>query len=213
MTATTRSVELGIGIPVGYVGLPLSGIDSSIESATALLREVGAADLVAAADRMLPAMRVFLGELGRNGVRFCGLGRHMFDEVLVTSVLTVLVYDTGGDRENPRLVVKNLAEAAIEGGDHGDLQVVELDNRPMLFFERVRDFPVPEFAGNPTTGTTAPVYQLDAVVPSEDGSAVASIELSTVFAEYGPRFRSTVIDMARSVSLRIQSTGEGALSL
>ncbi|MBF6060972.1 hypothetical protein IU494_09280 [Nocardia terpenica] len=209
MTDAARNVDLEIGIPPGYVSLPLDDIDSSITTAAAVLKESGPSDVAQAADQVLPALRAFLDELARDGVRYCGLGKHLSDDTFVTSVLTILVYDTGGDTENPRLVVKNLAEAKVEAGDRGDLQVIELDNRPMMFFEQVRDLPVPDFPGNPIEGTTAPVYRLEAVVPSDDGSAVASIELSTVFSAHGPQFRPMIIDMARSVKLGARVTYGG----
>ncbi|QIS22421.1 hypothetical protein [Nocardia terpenica] len=213
MTDTVHNVELRINIPVGYISLPLSGIDSSIAVAAAVLEEVGPSDVAQAAGQILPALGAFLDELTRDGVRYCGLGRHSFDDALVTSVLTVLVYDTGGDTENPRLVVKNLAEAKMEAREQGDLQVIELDNRPMMFFEQVRGLPVPDFPGNPIGGTTTPVYRLEAVVPSGDGSTVASIELSTIFIAHGPQFRPMIIDMARSVDLQAQITYGGLRGL
>ncbi len=213
MNRIAREVDLGIRIPAGYIPLPLSGIDQSIATAAALLREVGPADIARAADQVLPAMEAFLGELARDGVRYCGLGRHSFEDELVTSVLTVLVYDADGDTENPRLVVKNLAEAKMASGEPGEIRVIELDNRPMMFFEQVRELPVPDFPGNPMRGTTAPTYQLEAVIPSEDGSAIAAIELSTIFVGHGPWFRPVVVDMARSVDLQIRNLDGGWLAL
>jgi hypothetical protein len=213
VTGSPRTIDVAIDIPPGYVPLPLSGIDSAIATAATVLSEVGPSDIVSAADQVLPAIGMFLDELAHDGVRFCGMGRHTYDNTLVTSVLTVLVYDTGGDTENPRLVVKNLAEARTQAGDQGELHVIHLDNRPMMFVEQVRNLPVPDFPGNPIEGTTAPVYQFEAAVPSHDGSAVVSIELSTIFTAQGPQFRRMIIDMARSVDLQIRKAYGGSLNL
>ncbi|WP_216899335.1 hypothetical protein [Nocardia alni] len=209
----TEDVDLAMEIPGGYIALPLNGIDNSLAATLAILKEAGPPDMAQAAGQMIPALGMFLGELASDGVRYCGLGRHFVDDELVTSMLTVLVYDTGGDTERPRIVVKNIADAKLEDGARGDLQVVDIDNRPMMFFEQVRDLPVPDLPGNPIQGAAAPVYQFEAAVPSNDGSAVASIELSTTFAAHGPQYRRMIIDMARSVELKRQKTYGGSLRL
>lgn len=49
-------------------------------------------------------------------------------------------------------------------------------------------------------GLTTKVFQLEALVPADDGAKLVSIELSTPFVEHGPEFRGMVVEMAASVS-------------
>jgi hypothetical protein len=203
----TSPIDVAVEIPSGYLALPLHGIDDSVGTTESLLREVGPSELTPAADEILPAMGLFLHELARVGVRYCGLGRHLVDSRLATSVLTVVVYDSG-DTMKPRLALESLADAKPATGD---LQLVDLDNRPLLFFEQVRNLPVPDFPGNPTAGTTAPVYQLEATMTSTDGTIIGSVELSTPFVDHAPQFRRMIIDVARSMTL--QKAAEWSLDL
>ncbi|MDG3012633.1 hypothetical protein G4X40_21055 [Rhodococcus sp. D2-41] len=213
MTFDTRDVTVALSIPAGFVPLPLTDVDSSIVNAAKLLDDVDRPGVVSAASQILPALGACLHALAKDRVRYCGLGSHSFGDTVVTSILTVVVYDTGGDTENPRLVVKNLAESKVESSDKGDLQVIEIDKRPMMFFERIRDLPVPDFPGNPADGKTTPVFQLEAAVTTSDGSAIAAIEFSTMFAEHGPHFRQMIVSTARSIDIQIQKAPGSVLNL
>ncbi|MFR9752762.1 hypothetical protein ACL02S_17235 [Nocardia sp. 004] len=195
--------RLDIWIPDGYMEMPLTEISERIDVAESLLTTVGTPEVRALTRTILPTVELLFGQLSARGTRYCGIGQHLSTEGNpVTSCLTVSVYETGGDELNPRLVLADLVDSRTKSGELGDTLVRHVDDRPMLFSERITELPTPEIPGRPYTSDTTATYQLEAVVPADDGSALAIVELSTVDISSGPEFRKMLVDMARSVSLQ-----------
>jgi hypothetical protein len=71
-----------------------------------------------------------------------------------------------------------------------------------MFFERTLMLPTPAMPGRHVLaeGTESPVWQLEAFVPSPEGDKLATIEVSTPFAEHGPQYRTMVVTMAAGVA-------------
>ncbi len=171
------SSAVAVQIPPGYLELPLDESATATSFSGAHVGEL-------------------LAGLGDSGVRYCGLGQHASPTTgrTVTSWLTVAVYEAPGATQNPRLVLKGLAEAKLAARAPGEIVVGDLDGRPVLLCEQAA---APRLRA--VDRESAAVYQLQVVVPSSDATAVAAIELSTRATEDGPRFRTMVTQMARSV--------------
>ncbi|MFI6171823.1 hypothetical protein ACIBCN_33940 [Nocardia sp. NPDC051052] len=195
---------LDIWIPDGYMEMPLSGIEERIGVVQDLVDEMPPAPIVSMAHALLPAAAALLTELAQRDARYCGIGRHLSSAGgLVTSCLTVCVYENDGEKTNPRLALTHLVESRLESGDDlGEIELTDIDGRPMLFSERITELPTPEMPAQPYTSDTTATYQLEAVVPSSDGSAIAAVEMSTAYLDHGPEFRKMIVDMARSVAFR-----------
>lgn len=192
---------LDVWIPDGYSEMPLTDIARRMSAVEAIFNSLPPSEAKTVAQAVLPAATALFVEMTQLDARYCGIGQHTSPEGgLVTSCLTVCVTD--GENINPRLVLTHLVESRAESGLIGVTDVREVDGRPMLFSERVRELPAPEVPGVPYTGDTATTYQLEAVVPSEDGASIAAIELSTPYVDHGPQFRKMIVDMARSVVFR-----------
>ncbi|MFD6159522.1 hypothetical protein ACFWF7_26285 [Nocardia sp. NPDC060256] len=195
---------LDIWIPDGYMTMPLSSIEERIGVVQGLVDGMVPSPATSLAHAVLPAAATLLTELAKRDARYCGIGRHTSSTGgLVTSCLTVCVYETDGEQTNPRLALTNLVESRLESGDElGEIELTDVDGRPMLFSERITELPAPEIPAQPYTSDTTATYQLEAVVPSSDGSAIAAVEMSTAYVDYGPEFRRMIVDMARSVRFR-----------
>jgi hypothetical protein len=148
-------------------------------------------------------LAMFLDQLAVRGVRYCGVGHHLsaVDGSVVTSALTVGV-QRFGEKRNPRLVLKDLLRAKAGAGERGQADLVEVDGRQVLFFERTTELPAPSIPGRPAVpdDATAPVFQLQAIVPDADGAAIVVIDFSTPMETQGPQFRTMLVLMAASVS-------------
>jgi hypothetical protein len=146
---------------------------------------------------------VLLSELGSAGSLYCGIGHHTSpaDGSVVTSSLVVSLQEFEGTR-NPRLVLANLVQARADAGQYGQVDLVDMADRPVLFVERTRQLPTPRFPGQPEVAedATSSVFQLEAYVPAADGGKLASIELSTPFEAHGPEFRGMIVQMTATVS-------------
>lgn len=200
----STGVQLQIAIPQGFAEMPLQDIDQLIATTETVIFDVAPATAVPTAQAVLPVLGLFLNKLVDKGARYCGMGKHVSADgtTLITSWLVVSVYETAGEQENPHLALKGLAEEKAAAGEHGDLELIDVDGRPMMFFERVVNMPAPQLPAFSYEADTAPVFQLEAVVPAPNSSAIAAIEFSTAFVTYGPEFRAMLIDMARSVDFR-----------
>jgi hypothetical protein len=195
------TVDIRLGLPPGYAELPLTGVAHAIAAAGAMIDDLGSVGTRVAANRVFPMGRLLLESLAARGTRFCGIGRHACsDGGVVVSWLTVTVVDID-DAQAPRLVLKSLLDAKRDAGENGEIVVRDIGGRPMLLHERIRRLPAPtndEADGDETT----PVFQLEAVVTDDDGTALAIVELATRSTEYGPEYRGMVIDVARSAEFR-----------
>ncbi|RDI64441.1 hypothetical protein [Nocardia pseudobrasiliensis] len=193
-----------IWIPDGYLELPLSDIEQKTGRAATLFDTLPPSSLKSGFQAIVPAVTALLTQLAQRDTRYCGIGRFLSSSgAVVTSCLTVCVYETGGEKLNPRLILKNLVESRVSADEStGQVELLEVDGRPVLFTEQTTELPTPELPGLPYAGTTTSTYQLEAVVPYSDGSALAAIELSTPAIEAGPEFRKMIADMARSITFR-----------
>jgi hypothetical protein len=201
--STGKETPLWIAIPPGYFPLPLGDVAPSLERAQAVLTEIADDEQKPQIEAVIGVLSVFLVDLTVSGALYCGVGRHVSpdDNAVITSSLVVSYQEYEGTR-NPRLLLSDLLWAKDDAGEHGQADLVDVLNRPMLFFERVRQFPTPELPGQPPVpeGATTPVHQLEAFVPSEDGSKLTKIDFSTPFTAYGADFRTMVVQLAASVS-------------
>ncbi|HEX5115937.1 MAG TPA: hypothetical protein VFW65_12135 [Pseudonocardiaceae bacterium] len=195
--------EFWVEIPTGYVPLPTDAIDENMAVATEVLHERADPDQQRIADVMIDLLTSYLHALAsRNGV-YCGVGRHLsaVDGTAISSSLVVALQEFP-EKVNPRVLLKDLLVTKSEAGDQGQADLVDVQGRPMLFVECSRELPTPTFPGlpEPPDGGTSTVFQIEALVPSEDGSKLVSIEFSTPFVAHGPEFRTMVVTMAGSVS-------------
>jgi hypothetical protein len=189
-----EDIPLWVHIPEGHFALPLDDVANSLASADAILTDIADAEQQPQIHALTEVLTMFLSDLATLGALYCGVGRHTSpaDDSVVTSSLVVSYLEFEGTR-NPRLVLKDLVEASAEANERGQADLVDIDDRPVLFFERTRQLP-------DGADETSPVFQLEAFVPAEDGSKLASIELSTPFEAHGPEFRAMIVQMAASVS-------------
>ncbi|HEY1569998.1 MAG TPA: hypothetical protein VGG05_01545 [Pseudonocardiaceae bacterium] len=195
--------EFWVEIPTGYVPLPTDAIDENMAVATDVLHEQADPDEQRVADVMIGMLTSYLHALAaRNGV-YCGVGHHLsaVDGTAISSSLVVALQEFP-EKVNPRVLLKDLLVTKAQEGDEGQADLVDVQGRPMLFVECSRELPTPRFPGvpEPADGATSTVFQLEALVPSEDGSKLVSVEFSTPFVAHGPEFRTMLVTMAASVS-------------
>ncbi|MFD4434179.1 hypothetical protein, partial [Nocardia sp. NPDC058497] len=185
---------ISVAIPDGYTAVPLDDVVAHAD----LIRATGRGE-VAQPDKVsfLSAIATLLESLAANGTRYCGVGAHLLpDGDPLYSCLTVSVADAAGGPRNPRLVLSDLVQSRSADGTLGQSALVETDTHPVLFTEKV-GYMTPHQSGQKRA--TPAVYQLQAVVPSEDGNSLVAIEFSTPDAERGIACRKMIADMARSV--------------
>lgn len=212
MTVVTGTLEGGreqsdtplwLALPPGYVALPLDDVDGNLERAESVLSDVAYEDQRPQIHAVLGVLSVFLSDLAVSGALYCGVGRHIapHDNAVVTSSLVISYQEYEGSR-NPRVLLSDLLQAKADADERGQADLVDVLERPMLFFERIRQLPTPQLPGQPPVpeGATTAIHQLEAFVPSEDGSKLAKIDFSTPFTAYGADFRAMVVDVAASVS-------------
>lgn len=202
---SSGSAAVWLVVPTGYAALPLADIPQTLEVTGRLVEELAPPALRAAGRSVLGPLAVMLETLAAGRAVYCGVGRHRsaIDGQVVTSSLVVSLLEFTGAR-NPRLVLKDLIEAKRDDGETGATDVVDLPNGPVMFFERTLMLPAPPALGQHVLaeGVESPVWQLEAFVPAPDGDKLATIQLSTPFAEHGPQYRAVVVAMASTVSFR-----------
>jgi hypothetical protein len=205
-------------IPTGYVALPLDDTEACMSAARDFLHEMAPEDQKPLITAVTGAFTEFLGDLRDRNTAYCGLGFHVApDGTEVTSSLVVSL-QRFRERRNPRLVLGDLARAKAEDGEVGQADLVDLDNGPAFFFERLNEFPAPTFPGHETESEArVEVFQLQALVPSADGTKLAALEFSTPFVSYGSEFRTMMVLMATTVSfeppLHVGAGGEADKSI
>jgi hypothetical protein len=192
-----------VQLPDGYVPLPLDDIAANMARARELVEASAPAPTRPAVAPLVDALAVFLDDLAVRDCLYRGIGRHVSgtDGTTITSSLVVALQEFP-ERVNPRILLKDLVLAKADAGDKGEVSLVDVVGRPMLFVEGERELPTPGFPGQPPVpeGATSKIFQLEALVPADDGARLVSIEFSTPFVGYGPEFRRMVVEMAASVS-------------
>lgn len=197
--AETTETPVGLSIPEGYEELPLSGIPETIAATRELLLPADRA----AGEFVLGSLQVFLSALAERNALYCGIGRHLsaLNGQLITSSLVITALDFPGER-NPRLVLRDVLLGKARAHETGQADLVDLPVGPVAFFEHILTLPNPAIPGQHplAAGAEAPVWQLEAFVPSPAGDRLITIEVSTPFAEHGPQYRTMAVAMANGVS-------------
>ncbi|HEY3873550.1 MAG TPA: hypothetical protein VGM10_34655 [Actinocrinis sp.] len=212
-------VQVWIAEPPGYLGLPVAGSQEKLEAAMPVLVDIMPPEQMETLGAVLGVLELTLGELEQRNCIYCGIGWHNApDGTEVSSSLVVSLLPTGDGRgRTPRMVLAGLVEAAAEANEKGQADEVELPGGPALFFERIRRLPRPQLPGVVGDPGLAEVYQLEAVVPNEDGSWIATIEFSTPNVHHGVWFREMIVLMANSVSFKpppaLAEEGSGARNI
>ncbi|WP_433681292.1 hypothetical protein [Nocardia sp. CA-119907] len=214
ITATTANISIAVDVPQGYVDLPLETIDDSIAQAESLFASLGPGAVSSAAPAVLQALRVLLTRLAQLNTVYCGLGRHMSaDGQQISSTLTITVSEYG-ERRNPRLTLGDVLTGRLDAGEkYKNAEFLEISGRSVLFLDRVRSVPTPDLPGYDASELEQSVYQIEAVVSSPDGSAIAVIELSTPFVEHGDEYLLPIAAMAASIEFTITPLQSAMFSL
>ena len=203
-------------IPTGYFPLPIDDLEASMARAEEVLTELAPDELRSTIAPVVSTLTVLLRELAARNTLYCGVGHHLsaVDGSVVTSSL-VLAHQDVGEKRNPRLVLGDLARMKADAGERGQADLVDVAGRPMFFFERTRQLPTPRLPGRPEVpeDSLSPVFQLEAVVPSDDGSELVAIDFSTPQEAYGPEFRAMVVQLAASVSFEPPVAEDGAAAV
>lgn len=207
-------LDFWIELPTGYFPLPLENIDEALATAEANLRELAPEDRRPMLSAVVGTFTVLLDELQARNTAYCGLGWHTAEDGAIVPSSLVVSLQTFPERRNPRLLLKDMVEIRAEAGEHGQVDLVDLESGPALFFESVLSLPRPRVPGpdaapeaervsepaQDVPDQNADVYQLQALVPSADGTKLAAIDFSTPDVPHGPRFRAMMVLMANSVS-------------
>jgi hypothetical protein len=190
-----------VELPPGYLPLPLADIDQTLAAAEDRLRELTPQEQQPLLAAVVGTFTLLLEDLQARNTAYCGLGWHTAEDDAVVPSSLVVSLQRFPRRRNPRLVIKDLIDIRAESNEHGQVDVVDLAPGPALFFESVLTLPRPQLPGAPPNpDPDAEVYQLQALVPSEDGTRVVAMDFSTPDIAHGPRFRAMMVLMANSVS-------------
>ncbi len=194
-------LEFWLELPPGYFPLPLDDIDETLAAAEANLRELAPEEQQPLLAAVVGTFMVLLEQLQERNGAYCGIGWHTAEDGTVVPSSLVVSIQPFPHKRNPRLVIKDLIDARAQAGEHGQVDVVDLSRGPALFFESVLTLPRPQLPGQPPNEQPdAEVYQLQALVPAEDGTKVVAIDFTTPDIPHGPRFRAMMVLMADSVS-------------
>lgn len=216
-------LDFWIELPKGYFPLPMENIDEALAAAEANLSELAPLDRRPLLSAVIDTFAVLLDELQERNTAYCGLGWHTAEDGAIVPSSLVISIQTFPQRRNPRLVLKDMVEIRAEANEHGQVDLVDLEPGPALFFESVLTLPRPRVPGEgrspegaaaagAVAAPNAEVYQLQALVPSADGTKLAAIDFSTPDIPHGPRFRAMMVLMANSVSFTAPPGSGGAAS-
>ncbi|WP_194814981.1 hypothetical protein [Nocardia sp. XZ_19_385] len=190
--------SISVDIPPGYHELPLSNIDEILSRAQPVVASVLSDDLRPEVPKVVGTLQFMLSKLASKNALYCGIGRHAStDGHPVSSWLTISSLDYG-QAENPRLVLHGLATAKLADSSW-QVEFVEIGGRQVLVSESVQTYPAPDVADLAEAGDAVPAYQLEALVPSGDGSAVAAIEFATSNVDQGPEYLAMIFAMVASL--------------
>ncbi|WP_063058870.1 hypothetical protein [Nocardia sienata] len=194
---------IGIEIPSGYNEIPLGDLETLIQTAAPVITASVPDRMRDDVPNVLGTLHFLLATLTANNALYSGIGLHRTgegeSERAAVSWLTVSSFDYGEER-NPRLVLSELINAKAEKNSRGKLAIVEGPAAPILYFEWTEKHPAPTVASYPATADPPEVFQIEATVPSGDGTSIAVLELSTADPETGPQYRRMILDMAASVT-------------
>lgn len=175
-------------LPAGFSMFPLTDIDSQMDRALKILAPLSPRAVQGALEDLVEVLRTSLEDMRIGGVLYCGMGWHRLpdSDEEVSSWLTVNVQDFGPAR-NPQLALEEFLRGIPNGAGEssGGVMTEVVDGRPIAYFDNVAD--------------GGAYCQLRAVVPSEDGTRLAVVELSSSAVDHGPRFRGAVVGVARSI--------------
>ncbi|MFI5718024.1 hypothetical protein [Nocardia sp. NPDC051750] len=194
---------IGIDIPPGYNEIPLDDLDTLMQTVGPVITDSVPGQMRDDVPNILGTLHFMLATLASNNALYSGIGLHRTAEPeagrMAVSWLTVSSFDYGEER-NPRLVLSELIKAKADTKAQGKLAMVESPTVPILYFEWTEKHAAPAIASYPAAGDTPEVFQIEATVPSRDGTAIAVVELSTADPGIGPQYRGMVLDMAASVT-------------
>jgi hypothetical protein len=207
-------LPLWLEVPEGFFALPLVDTGEAMERAQAVLLELAPAEQQAVIPAVVGALDEFLRDLAARQAVYCGLGHHVseVDGAEVSSTLVVSVQRTGGVGD-PRLLLGEMVRRRADQDWQGQADLLDLLGRPVLFCESTRELPEPLLPGatGPDPDATAPVFALEALVPSADGSLLACVDFATPFVANGPEFRMMMVSIAASLSFEPPEAGPGQL--
>ncbi|MFC1421510.1 hypothetical protein [Streptacidiphilus cavernicola] len=195
--------SIWLDIPEGYSALPLRDLDETVPATRRILAELSEPEQRPLVELTVGTLGVLLQDLADRSAVYCGIGRHAsaVDGGEVTSTLVVSVQDTeaAGD---PRLLLGEMVERLAAEDWQGQADLLDVVGRPVLFCERVQELPAPQLPGGPELpdDATAPVFLLEALVPSDDGTLLAAIEFATPYLDNGPEFRTMMATLAAALS-------------
>lgn len=208
--------DLWIGVPPGFLALPLEDPASRVAEAGQVLAQFVPEESRALFEATLGSLELLLTELAARRTVYCGIGFHTAEDGEQIGSSLVASLHTFPEKRNPRLVIRDMVTAQDESGEPGHVELIDLDNGPAMFVEAVRELPTPQLPGGPPIpdGATSKVYQLRALVPSSDGTKLAALEFSTPRVEHGIQFRTMMALMAGTVAFEppVGSGGEGTVS-
>jgi len=205
--------SIAVEIPPGYHPLPLENIGSVLESATAPIAQSVPSEIKSSVPDVIGTLGFFLETLAARQALYCGIGRHMSETgEQVTSWLTISLLNCG-EPQNPRLVAQDLAINKLDEQPAAIVEPVDVGGRPMVFSELTRNFPAPDLPVFESRSGDVPVFQLEALVPSDDGTNVAVIEFSTVSVESGPLYSEMLFTMAASIRFNKLTSQYSSLDL
>lgn len=210
-----REIEYSItvDIPPGYHPLPLTNIDQALQNAAGPITEAAPDALNSSVSDVLGVLEFFLKALAARRTVYCGVGRHLTEAgEQVTSWITISLLQCG-DPQNPRLVVQDFAMNKLAQDPSTVVEPVEADGRPMLFSEFTRRFPAPDLSAYEGRSDDVTVFQLEALVPSDDGTNVAVIEFSTLAVDSGPLYGEMLFGMATSIDFTELTPAYSSLNL
>ncbi|MFI5501639.1 hypothetical protein ACIA5E_21470 [Nocardia asteroides] len=183
---------VAVAIPEGYSEIPLTDVVTHAQHLFEFTGKQPPSDK----PTILGAVTALIGNLVDNGTRYIGIGSHQIPGGQpLHSCLTVSVVDAPGGPRSPRLALAAVVRSRSNDGTTGHSALIESERHPILFTEKVGEVPT-QLAG---TDRAHSVYQLEAVVSSEDGTALAAIQLASPDTERGALCRKMVADMASSV--------------
>lgn len=205
--------SIGVDIPSGYHPLPLTDIDRTLRDVAGPITETAPDSVNSSIPEVLGVLEFFLKALAARRTVYCGVGRHMTEAgESITSWITISLLECG-DPQNPRLVVQDLAMNKLAQAPSAVVEPVEADGRPMLFSEVTQRFPAPDLPAYEGKSGDIPVFQLEALVPSDDGTTVAVIEFSTLSVDSGPLYGEMLFGMATSIEFAALTPAYSSLNL
>ncbi|MEU4598225.1 hypothetical protein [Nocardia sp. NPDC023988] len=191
-------ISVTVDIPQGYAELPLDTIEESVALTESLFASLDPGMLSSAAPKVLQALKVLMGRLAQYNVVYCGLGTHLStDGRQISSTLTITLADYGAE-QSPRLTLGSVLSGRQRGGERfANAEFLEVSGRLILMLDRIRPVPTPDLANY--EGEEQEIYQIEAIVSSPDGSAIAAVELSTSFVQDGAEYLLPVVAVAASI--------------